>query len=130
MSNWAIYYNPNLKDFSKINRNQNTMVKYEWILRNVLLKRDQTWYRFLRQKIIDSYILDFYCGKLKLAIEIDWDSHNYSFDYDKERTDKINSLWIKIIRYTNIELNKSLEWVVLDIQEQIKIREMELKISL
>jgi very-short-patch-repair endonuclease len=130
MSNWAIYYNPNLKDFSKINRNQNTMVKYEWILRNVLLKRDQTWYRFLRQKIIDSYILDFYCGKLKLAIEIDWDSHNYSVDYDKERTDKINRLWIKIIRYTNTELNKNLEWVVLDIQEQIKIREAELDIHL
>jgi very-short-patch-repair endonuclease len=130
MSNWAIYYNPNLKDFSKINRNQNTMVKYEWILRNVLLKRDQTWYRFLRQKIIDSYILDFYCGKLKLAIEIDWDSHNYSVDYDKERTDKINRLWIKIIRYTNTELNKNLEWVVLDIQEQIKIREDELNIHL
>jgi len=128
MSNWAIYYNPSLKKISKINRNQNTMVKYEWILRNVLLKRDKTWYRFLRQKIIDGYILDFYCGKLKLAIEIDWDSHNYSVDYDKERTDKINSLWIKIIRYTNIELNKNLEGAVLDIQEQIKIREKELKI--
>ncbi len=50
MSNWAIYYNPNLKYFSKINRNQNTMVKSEWILRNIILKRDATWYRFLRQK--------------------------------------------------------------------------------
>ncbi len=130
MSNWAIYYNPNLKNFSKINRNQKTMTKYEWILWNMILKQDKTWYRFLRQKIIDNYILDFYCGKLKLAIEIDWDSHNYSFDEDKQRTIKLNSFWIKVIRYTNIDINKNLEWIILDIKKQIKIREVELKISL
>ena len=130
MSNWAIYYNPNLKNFSKINRNQKTMTKYEWILWNMILKQDKTWYRFLRQKIIDNYILDFYCGKLKLAIEIDWDSHNYSFDNDEQRTKKLNGFWIKVIRYTNIDINKNLEWIILDIKEQVKIREDELNLFL
>lgn len=96
----------------------------------MILKQDKTWYRFLRQKIIDNYILDFCFGKLKLAIEIDWDSHNYSFDEDKQRTIKLNSFWIKVIRYTNIDINKNLEWIILDIKKQIKIREVELKISL
>ena len=130
MSNWAIYYNPNLKKFSKINRKQSIMTKHEWILRNVALKHDNSWYRFLRQKIIDDYILDFYCWKLKLAIEVDWDSHNYSLDYDQGRNNKLGKLWIKTIRYTNMEISKNLEWVIIDIQEQIKIREGELKIHL
>ena len=130
MSNWAIYYNPSLKIFSKINRNQKIMTKHEWILWNMILKQDKTWYRFLRQKIIDQYILDFYCGKLKLAIELDWDSHNYSFDNDEQRTKKLNSLWIKVIRYTNTDINKNLDWILLDIKEQIKIREGELNLFL
>lgn len=128
MSNWAIYYNPNLKSFSKINRNQKNMTKYEWILWNIILKQNKTWYRFLRQKIIDNYILDFYCGKLKLAIEIDWDSHNYSIDYDKKRNNNLKKLWIKTIRYTNTELNRNLEWVLADIQDQIKNRRKELNL--
>jgi very-short-patch-repair endonuclease len=106
------------------------MTKHEWILRNVALKHDNSWYRFLRQKIIDDYILDFYCWKLKLAIEVDWDSHNYSLDYDQGRNNKLGKLWIKTIRYTNMEISKNLEWVIIDIQEQIKIREGELKIHL
>ncbi len=62
---------------------------------------------------------------MKLAIEIDWDSHNYSWDNDEQRTKKLNSFWIKVIRYTNIDINKNLDWVILDIKEQIKIREVE-----
>ncbi|MCF7834789.1 endonuclease domain-containing protein [Candidatus Gracilibacteria bacterium] len=128
MSNGAIYYNPNLKSFSKINRNQKNMTKYEGILWNIILKQNKTGYRFLRQKIIDNYILDFYCGKLKLAIEIDGDSHNYSIDYDKKRNNNLKKLGIKTIRYTNTELNRNLEGVLADIQDQIKNRRKELNL--
>ena len=45
--------------------------------------------RFLRQFSIEYYVLDFYCPRLKLAIEIDGDSHFINqdvIDYDKEQT--------------------------------------------
>ena len=126
MTNWAIYYNPKSKDFAKIARNQEAMTKYEWIFRNMVLKWNQTWYRFLRQKVISLYILDFYCGKLKLWIEIDGDSHNYSIDYDQNRTNFFKELWIKIIRYTNNDIQKNLDWVIIDLQEKIKLRKEDL----
>ncbi|MCF7835132.1 endonuclease domain-containing protein [Candidatus Gracilibacteria bacterium] len=126
MSNGAIYYNPKLKQFAKINRSQNTMTKYEGIFWNLILKGNKTGYRFLRQKIIATYILDFYCGKLKLAIEIDGESHNYSVDYDEKRNKILESFGIKTIRYSNYDIQKNLEGVFLDLQEQIRLREKEI----
>ena len=70
------YYNSNNKKFAANNRNQYHMVKSEWIVRNLVLRKDKTWYRFLRQKPIWNYIIDFYCDKLKLWIEIDDKSHD------------------------------------------------------
>jgi len=49
-------------------------------------------YRFLRQKPIGNYILDFYCSKLLLAIEIDGISHEDRIDYDHKRDDYLLSL--------------------------------------
>jgi len=126
MSNWSIYYNPKLKQFAKTNRNQNNMTKHEGIFRNLVLKWNRTWYRFLRQKVIETYILDFYCGKLKLAVEIDWESHNYSVEYDEQRNKILKNNWIKTVRYSNYDIQKNLEWIILDLQEQIKIREKEI----
>ena len=40
---------------------------------------------FRRQHIIEGFIVDFYCHKLKLVIEIDGDIHKYQKDKDKER---------------------------------------------
>jgi len=58
-------------------------------------------YRFLRQKPIDCFILDFYCSKLLLGIEVDGSSHDNKQEYDEARTGRLNFLGIKIIRYTN-----------------------------
>ena len=123
-----IYYNPKLKTYAKINRNQYSMNKYEWIFRNLVLRKKLTWYIFLRQKIIDSYILDFYCPVLKLWIEIDWESHNYTIDYDDERSKILFSHGIKLIRYTNDEIEKKLDPVIIDLYEKLENRKKELKI--
>ena len=121
-------YNPENKEFAKINRNQLMMTEAEWKIRNIALKWSKRWYRFLRQKPIGNYILDFYCHKLKLWIEIDDKSHDFKWEYETERSKYLENLWIKIIRYTNNNIYYQLEWVIIDIDTKIKERELELKI--
>lgn len=120
------YYNSNNKKFAANNRNQYRMVKPEWIVRNLVLRKDKTWYRFLRQKPIWNYIIDFYCDKLKLWIEIDDKSHDFKWKDDEERTKYLNNLWIKIIRYTNEQVHFNLDWLVVDLNDKIERRAIEL----
>ena len=119
-----IQYNPYLKTFWRENRNNQT--EAEWKFWHLVLKQDKTWYRFLRQKPIGDYILDFYCDKLKLWIEIDDKSHDWKWEEDGVRTKYLNSLWIKVIRYTNSDINYNLEWVIMDLNEKIEQRHQEL----
>ena len=118
------YNKANVK-YARINRKAQT--EEEWKMRNMVLKMDKTWYRFLRQKPIWNYILDFYCDKLKLGIEIDDKSHDWKWEKDEERTEYLNSLWIKIIRYNNSDINYNLEWVIMDLNEKLIQRYNELK---
>ena len=72
------------------------------------------------------YIIDFYCAKLKLWIEIDGESHDWQSEYDEERTNYLKGLWIKIIRYTNNQVYYQLDWVLIDLAGQIEERAQEL----
>ena len=75
------------------------------------------WYDFLRkyphkfykQRIIDNYIVDFYCAKVKLVIELDGSQH-YTADgqeYDKIRTDVLEKYDLHVMRFSNLEINRS-----------------------
>ena len=80
--------------------------------------------KFQRQKSIDNYIVDFYCHKAKLAIEIDGSQH-YSDDgklYDNKRTKIIESYGVKILRYTNSEINNNFYEVCESIDFEVKHR--------
>jgi very-short-patch-repair endonuclease len=62
--------------------------------------------RFLRQYSVGNYIVDFYTPQFKLAIELDGEGH---FDekqifYDNKRTEFLNSLGIKVLRFENFEV--------------------------
>ena len=59
-----------------------------------LRNRQLMGYRFRRQYGIGPYVLDFYCPGLKLAIEVDGDSHFEAGEYDRERQRYIESLGI------------------------------------
>jgi len=120
------YYNNNNKKFAWINRNQYYMTKAEWIIWNLVLRKDMTWYRFLRQKLIWNYIIDFYCDKLKLWIEIDDKSHDWKWEEDLKRTMYLNWIWIEIIRYTNEQVYFTLDWLIVDLNEKIGRRVTEL----
>ena len=102
-------YNPDLKELARnLRLNMTPAEKKLWY--NYL--RDFR-YRVLRQKPIDNYIVDFYCPKLQLVIEIDGESHytEKAKINDVKRTQTINSYGLKEIRFTNIEILENLEGV-------------------
>lgn len=58
-------------------------------------------------KTRNSYILDFYCSELLLAIEVDGDIHTPIQEYDQDRTKCLNSIEMKVVRINNNEIYKS-----------------------
>lgn len=81
------------------------------------LRNSQQGYKFRRQFGIGNYIADFYCSKLRLVIEIDGNTHSNKkeIDNDKNREKFFNNLGIIVKRYTNHEVYKHKEAVLVDI---------------
>ena len=76
-----------------------------------MLKESFPSYRFRRQHPLSEYIADFYCHKLKLVIELDGSIHQLDevAKNDIERQANIESLGLKVIRFTNEEIKCELE---------------------
>ncbi|MCX6715089.1 MAG: endonuclease domain-containing protein [Candidatus Uhrbacteria bacterium] len=88
------------------------------------LKGSQLKEKFRRQFGIEHYILDFYCRRLRLAIEVDGDSHFTAEAevYDKEREMFISSNNIKTLRFTNLDVMNNITAVIETILEEINKR--------
>ena len=86
-------------------------------------------YKFTRQRIIDNYILDFYCAKIKLAIEIDGSQHYEEIGAikDEARTYTLNKHGISVLRFTNGEINNQFDEVCEYINEFIKKKDKTIK---
>lgn len=80
--------------------------------------------KFRRQYGIGEYIADFYCAELKLVIEIDGESHftEDGIKYDKIRTAFMESLGIKVIRFTNKEVMENIEGVLESIKSRLEVQ--------
>ena len=85
-----IPYDPKLKDLARQLRKNSTLS--EVLLWNYLKGKQMLGYDFDRQKLIDNYIVDFFCNELMLAIEIDGDTHNDKIDKDEFRQKKLEGL--------------------------------------
>ena len=69
--------------------------------------------QFRRQHAVGTYIVDFFCAKSKLVIEVDGDSHSDQIEYDAERTHWLNEQkYYRVIRFTNREVLQNLEGVI------------------
>ena len=77
--------------------------------------------RFQRQKPIGNYIVDFYCASRKLAIELDGGQHyeEAGKTYDRQRTKELSKLGIRILRFSNLDIDTNFEGVCLMIQSAI-----------
>jgi very-short-patch-repair endonuclease len=97
---------------------------------NMTREEKHLWYDFLkdlnvtvhRQKIIGNYIVDFYCPIFNFVIELDGSQHYYDdgIEKDKERDNYLKSLGIKVLRYSNLDVNKNFEGVCNDILMYMK----------
>jgi very-short-patch-repair endonuclease len=97
------------------------MTKAEAILWNHIKQKQICDQRFLRQFSIDIYIIDFYCPKLKLAIEVDGDTHltEDEMKYDKKRQDKLETFDVRFLRFTNGEIYNGLNHVIENIENKV-----------
>lgn len=90
---------------------RNNMTPAERKLWREILSKDKLGYRFLRQKPLDNFVADFYSHQLKLVIEVDGSSHDNAQEYDKVRTEKLESYGLKVIRFNNNEIMDNIEGV-------------------
>ena len=119
-----IYYNQKLKQRSRDLRNNSTLS--EVLFWNQIKGKKIKGYQFMRQKPILNYVVDFYCSKLKLVIEIDGDSHIGKEDKDKYRQLKIESLGIKFLRFSDPDVKKNMSGVILELLKKIEELECDL----
>lgn len=100
--------------------------------KNMTKQEKHLWYdflskypvRFQRQKTIDNYIVDFYCASAKLVIELDGSQHyeENHMEYDHERTKKLEEYGLKVVRFTNREIDTQFENVCRFIDDEINKR--------
>lgn len=100
--------------------------------KNMTRQERRLWYdllrrlpvRFQRQKSTGGYILDFYCHEARLAIELDGGQHYTAeeIEYDAKRTAQLERSGLKIIRYSNTDIDKNFPAVCEDVSRQVKAR--------
>ena len=115
----VIPYNPKLVELAKHLRNNST--KSEVILWNYLKGKKMLGFDFTRQKPIDSYIVDFFCNKLMIAIEIDGYSHQLEEEYAKdiEKSRRLEELGIKLLRFQDVEVFQNIKGVLQVIENTV-----------
>ena len=76
-------------------------------------------YKFIRQYSIDGYVMDFYCPKVKLGIEVEGGIHKSRKIYDAYRERYIKAFWIKILKFSNEEVENNLAKVIDNIKSYL-----------
>jgi very-short-patch-repair endonuclease len=112
-----IPYNPKLKEFARKLRNDSTFT--EIMMWNYLKKKQLSGYDFDRQRLIDNFIVDFYCKDLQLAIEIDGESHYGNPERDKKKDTRLGELGVTVLRFDDMEVVHQLDKVIEKIEKWI-----------
>ena len=111
-------YNRKLTQLARQNRNNPTPAEKKlWY--EILCRKRLEGYKFTRQKPLGGYIVDFYCSKLQLVIEIDGDSHADNAEYDKMRINILKQYGLKVLRYTNRDVMNNIDGVYQDLMQVI-----------
>lgn len=95
-------------------RSQKLKSKAQNLRKEATKEETLLWYNFLRkypvqfrrQYIVGNYIVDFYCHKAKLVVELDGSQHYRpeAMAHDRERTAYLDSLGLRVLRFTNLEV--------------------------
>ncbi|MEO1010758.1 MAG: DUF559 domain-containing protein [Bacteroidota bacterium] len=119
MRNKVISYNPKLKEYARQLRKNSTLAE---VLLWKNIKRRALGVQFHRQVPLLDYIVDFYCHELRLAIEIDGDSHEYKYAYDAKRQGLLEEQGVVFVRFSDAEVKNNMFSIGLVLEE--KVREM------
>ena len=103
-------------------KHNKSLIPYARNLRKNLTKEERhLWYdflrsyptKFLRQKVLGKYIVDFYCAEAKLVIELDGSQHyeDQGIEYDKKRMAYLEEYGIRVLRIANNEVNQNFSGV-------------------
>ncbi len=100
----------------KIEKDNRQLSRAKQLRREMTPHERKLWYLFLRhypvkiykQRIILSYIADFYCASAKLVIEIDGSQHYEEMGqrYDAKRSAELERLGLRILRFSNREIDQ------------------------
>ncbi len=100
--------------------------------RNMTPQEAKLWYQFLRnypvkiykQRIIESFIVDFYCSKAQLVIEVDGTQHfsEQGQTYDRERSAILAQYYLQVLRFSNAEVDFHFDSVCEKIHQTIQSR--------
>jgi len=100
--------------------------------KNMTKEERRLWYdffrpypvRFVRQKVIDNYIVDFYCHDARLIIELDGSQHyiDEGIENDKDRTANLEKRNFLVVRVDNLSVNKNFDGVCEYIDKIVKER--------
>jgi very-short-patch-repair endonuclease len=120
-----IHNRNHLKNFRKELRNNLTPA--EAVLWKALQGKQLLGMKFRRQHSVENYILDFYCPRIRLAIELDGQAHFSSagMESDMERDILLSNLHITVLRFENKAIFDNLAGVLEEISQCV----MQLTIS-
>jgi len=112
-------YNKNLKQLARqLRRDMTDAERQLWAK---LRKKQLKGYQFYRQKPVGDYIVDFFCPRVKLVIEVDGRQHfsDEMREYDRIREDFLSSLGLRVLRFTNTEVLTHTEKVIKSIEREM-----------
>ena len=109
--------------------NPELVARAKKLRKNMTVAEKKLWYGYLRtfthrvhrQRPINHYIVDFYCPKLKLVIEVDGDSHftSEAQEYDRRRTEILEGYGLQVVRFTNEQVKHDFEGVCQTIEKYL-----------
>ena len=118
-----------------LNYNKKLIPRARELRKNMTRQERHLWYDFLckypvsfqRQKTIDNYIVDFYCHKAKLVIELDGSQHytEEGLAYDSIRTDILERYDLEVIRFSNTDIDCHFTAMCETIDAKVKERYFE-----
>ena len=118
----TMYFGAKPVIFERARKLRNKMTHAELVLWERLCKKQICNKRFRRQHPIEMFIVDFYCHEARLAVEVDGEIHNTKREYDEGRTAEMARYFIKVIRFTNKEIEENTDKVVKEIEAEVLSR--------
>ena len=113
-------------------RNRKMTVRAQSLRKSMTKEEAQLWYQFLcryplrfrRQYVIGNYIADFYCHQAKLVVELDGSQHCEPSErqYDMERTAYLESLGLRVLRFSNSDVMRQFQNVCEAVDLEVKER--------